>query len=77
VPHGEAGCRQATFAGERSTANCFGGSAVAAARKIRGYEVRKDRFNPVSFDPVETTAIRVEVRLQPGFSGGILEWRVD
>jgi hypothetical protein len=25
---------------------------------------------------VKTTALRIEVELQPGFSGGILEWRV-
>jgi hypothetical protein len=28
-------------------------------------------------DAVETTAVRLEVRLRPGFSGGILEWRVE
>lgn len=35
-----------------------------------------DKFNRVEFDPVETTAVRLEARLQEGFSGGILEWRV-
>jgi hypothetical protein len=29
------------------------------------------------FDPVETSALRLEVRLQPNCSGGILEWRID
>ncbi len=38
--------------------------------------VERDRFNRVEFEPVETSAIRVEVDLQPEFSGGILEWRV-
>ncbi|MBM4088304.1 MAG: glycoside hydrolase family 127 protein [Planctomycetes bacterium] len=37
----------------------------------------RDCFNSVSFQPVTTDALRVEVQLQPGFSGGILEWRVD
>jgi hypothetical protein len=41
-----------------------------------GYGVAKDRFNEVTFDPVQTGALRLEVELQPGFSGGILEWRV-
>jgi hypothetical protein len=41
------------------------------------YGVEKDRFNRVTFDPVETTAIRLEVKLRPEFSGGILEWTVD
>jgi hypothetical protein len=38
--------------------------------------VAKDRFNVVTFDPVETKAVRVEVELQPGMSGGVLEMRV-
>ncbi len=38
--------------------------------------VERDRFNRVEFEPVETTAIRLEVDLQPECSGGILEWRV-
>lgn len=40
------------------------------------YEVRPNVFNKVSFSPIETTALRLEVKLKPGFSGGILEWRV-
>ncbi len=36
----------------------------------------KDTFNKVSFEPVATTDLRLEVRLQGGFSGGILEWRI-
>jgi DUF1680 family protein len=38
--------------------------------------VAPDRFNETTFDPVTTTALRLEVTLQPGFSGGILEWRL-
>ena len=41
------------------------------------YGVAKDTFNRVTFDPVETSALRVQVRLQPDFSGGVLEWRVE
>jgi hypothetical protein len=41
-----------------------------------GYETRRDAFNHVSFPPIETSALRLEARLQPGCSGGILEWRV-
>lgn len=36
----------------------------------------KDAWNRLTFDPVDTSALRLEVELQPGFSGGILEWRV-
>ncbi|HIQ20770.1 MAG TPA: glycoside hydrolase family 127 protein [Planctomycetes bacterium] len=40
------------------------------------YGTERDRFNRVHFHPVTTTALRLEVRLQPKFSGGILEWRL-
>ena len=38
--------------------------------------VTKDKWNTAKFTPVKTTALRLEVDLQNGFSGGILEWRV-
>ncbi len=41
------------------------------------YGVEKDKFNAVAFKPVTTKALRLEVELQPSFSGGILEWRVS
>jgi DUF1680 family protein len=40
------------------------------------YGVEVDRFNNVSFDPVKTSALRLEVQLQEGWSGGIHEWKV-
>lgn len=40
------------------------------------YGVARNQFNPVAFAPVSTTAVRLVVRLQSGFSGGILEWQV-
>ena len=40
------------------------------------YGLDVDKFNKVRFNPVTTTIIRMEVALQEGFSGGILEWRV-
>jgi len=42
---------------------------------VRGVEL--DRFNRVTFDTVETKALRIEVQLQPEWSGGLLEWRVE
>ena len=42
-----------------------------------GYPTATDAWNRVTFDPVRTTGIRLEVTLRSGFSGGILEWRVD
>lgn len=41
------------------------------------YGVEIDASNRVAFDPVRTTAVRLEVRLQREWSGGILEWSVD
>jgi len=42
-----------------------------------GYGVEKDRFNKTRFDAIHTGAARLEVQLHPGFSGGVLEWRVS
>jgi hypothetical protein len=41
------------------------------------YGLDKDKFNTTAFEAIETTAIRLEVKLKPNFSGGILEWRVE
>lgn len=40
------------------------------------YGTGKGEFQTVEFAPVTTTAIRLQVRLQAGKSGGIYEWRV-
>jgi len=40
------------------------------------YGTAKDTFNKVAFAPVTTSELRLEVKLQPDVSGGILEWRV-
>ncbi len=44
---------------------------------IPAYGVERDRFNEVVFPPVRARAIRLEARLREGFSGGILEWKVE
>jgi len=38
--------------------------------------VEKDRYNKVSFKPVSTSALRLEVTFQPGFAAGVQRWRV-
>ena len=35
-----------------------------------------DKFNSVSIGPVRVSGLRLEAELRPGYSGGILEWRV-
>lgn len=41
-----------------------------------GAAATRDHWNRITFPAVKTPALRVEVELRPGFSGGILEWRV-
>jgi DUF1680 family protein len=41
-----------------------------------GYGTRADVFNRVTFSRVTTAAVRLEVRLQPQWSAGVLEWEV-
>ncbi|MBN2291504.1 MAG: glycoside hydrolase family 127 protein [Pirellulales bacterium] len=41
------------------------------------YGTKLDCMNRVTFKPVETTALRLEVELVPNFSSGILEWKVE
>lgn len=41
------------------------------------FGVKKDGWNVVKFTAVETMTLRIEAQLQPAFSGGILEWKVN
>lgn len=40
------------------------------------YEIVKDKYNIVTFDPVQTTALKLEVKLPADNSAGIHEWAV-
>ena len=40
------------------------------------YGTDKDRYNKVVFETVRTQRVRLEIRSQPGWAGGIHEWRV-
>jgi len=40
------------------------------------YGVEKDRYNKVSFKPVTTSGLRLEVTMQPNWSAGLQEWKV-
>ena len=40
------------------------------------YGVALDQFNQITFEPVKTRELKIEVKLKDGFSGGILEWSV-
>jgi DUF1680 family protein/alpha-L-arabinofuranosidase len=41
------------------------------------YGVAKDRYHRVAFKPVKATALRLEIKSQQGWSGGVHEWRVE
>jgi hypothetical protein len=40
------------------------------------YGLELNQYNPVTFQPVKTSAIRMEVNLQKNNSAGILAWKV-
>jgi DUF1680 family protein len=40
------------------------------------YGLAKDAWNTVKFKPVRTTALRLEVRMQPDWSAGVHEWKI-
>jgi DUF1680 family protein len=39
------------------------------------FGVEKDKYNTIQFDTVKTRGLRLEIWLQDGMSGGILEWK--
>ncbi len=41
------------------------------------YGIERDKFNRADFAPLTTTAVRLEAELQPEFSAGILEWKIE
>ena len=40
------------------------------------YGTEVDKYNKVTFKPVETKALRIEAQLKPNLSAGILEWKI-
>ena len=40
------------------------------------YGIRLNAYNRLRFEPIRTTGLKIEAQLRPGFSGGILEWKV-
>ncbi len=39
--------------------------------------IEKDRYNEVVFTPVTTSGLRLEVTMQPAWSAGVAEWKVE
>ncbi|WP_217603435.1 glycoside hydrolase family 127 protein [Chitinophaga sp. GbtcB8] len=46
-------------------------------KNSNAYTTEKDTFNSVKFDPVETSALRMEVQLPKEHAAGIVEWKVE
>ncbi|MCS7237047.1 MAG: glycoside hydrolase family 127 protein [Thermoguttaceae bacterium] len=55
------------------------GDQWVPVKNLTPYGTQQDRYNWVRFEPVETSALRIEVQLDPSgpWSGGILEWKVE
>ena len=53
------------------------GDSWIPVKNISPYEVTKDKYNIVSFEPVKTTAMKLEIRLPADNSSGIHEWSVQ
>jgi hypothetical protein len=52
------------------------GESWKPVQKPSAMKPEKDAINRVTFQPVETTDLRLSVKLQDGFSGGLYEWSV-
>ena len=52
------------------------GDAWKPVEAATPFGVAKDAWNRVTFRPVKTTALRIELRMQPDVSAGVQEWKV-
>jgi DUF1680 family protein len=52
------------------------GTGWKPVSNLQPYGLEKDRYNSVSFTPVTTSGLRLEVAMQPQFSAGVEEWKV-
>ncbi|MBN2023264.1 MAG: glycoside hydrolase family 127 protein [Pirellulales bacterium] len=53
------------------------GDAWKPVQTADAYTTALDRYNRVTFAPVETTAVRLEIQLAAPWSGGVLEWKIE
>jgi hypothetical protein len=52
------------------------GAEWKPVENLSPYGIEKDRYNKVTFKPVTTTALRLEVTMQKEWSAGLQEWKV-
>ena len=43
----------------------------------KGYGVEPDKYNEVTFEPVKTAELKMEIQFQPGRCGSLIRWRVE
>jgi len=55
----------------------FDGKEWKNVKNITPYKSEKDKYCMVEFEKVKTNKLRLYAKLQKGFSGGILEWKVN
>jgi hypothetical protein len=53
------------------------GNIWEPVRSRTPYKVVKDGWNSLSFEPVTTSSVKIKVRLDEDYSGGIYEWVVE
>ena len=56
---------------------CRKGQIWTPVQPEGAYGTERDRPNQVAFAPVRTDAVRLEVKLQDAYSGGVLEWLMN
>ena len=52
------------------------GDQWIAVKNKEAYEISKDQYNTIHFEPVTTTALKLEIQLPVDHSTGIHEWNV-
>jgi hypothetical protein len=53
------------------------GERWSPVENANSFATALNKYNRVTFTPVECNGVRIEAQLQPGFSAGILEWKVE
>lgn len=53
------------------------GDTWVPVKNVTPYTITKDSYDRVQFEPVTTTALRIEVRLPAEHSAGIHEWKIN
>jgi uncharacterized protein len=53
------------------------GSEWKPIHDVKAYGIEKDRYNSITFPPVATDGVKIEIQCQKDFSTGLFEWKVE